>query len=189
VNLFDRRPNPDPPFAITMSPRLPFLVFGLLAFGLFLAGCSHYHLGTGGQLTFRTLYLAPVENKTLLPDARALVSTRLRETFIRDGRVTLVNSPEAADVTLTIAISDYHREIATVREGDTGLARKFNLTLGTTCTLRDNRGAKNIFENRLVSVQRESFTDSGQIQSEYQTLPLLAESLADKLSHTVLDVW
>jgi hypothetical protein len=167
----------------------------LLAAGLLLAdlgltaGCSHYQLGTGGKLAFRSLYLAPVENKTLLPDARALVSTRLREAFARDGRVDVANSPETADATLTVVITDYHRDVATVREGDTGLARKFNLTLGTSCTLRDNRGAKNFFENRPVGVQRESFTDSGQLQSEYQTLPLLAESLADKLAHAVLDVW
>jgi hypothetical protein len=28
-----------------------------------------------------------------------------------------------------------------------------------------------------------------QLQSEYNTLPLLAEQLADQVSHTVLDVW
>jgi hypothetical protein len=38
-------------------------------------------------------------------------------------------------------------------------------------------------------VQREAFTDSGQLQSEYQTLPLLAESLAAKVTHAALDVW
>ncbi len=175
------------PRAARPSPRVAFsLSLVALALG---ASCSHYQLGTGGSLSFHTLYVAPVQNKTLLPDARPLLSTRLRETFLRDGRVSLVNSPEAADATLTVVITDYHRDAVTAREGDTGLARKFNLTLGTTCTLRDNRGAKNLFENRVVSVQRESFTDSGQLQSEYQTLPLLAESLADKLTHLVLDVW
>ena len=65
-------------------------------------GCSHYQLGTGtpGKLTFSTLYIEPVENKTLLPQARALLSTQLRAAFARDGRISLVNSPEAADATL-----------------------------------------------------------------------------------------
>ncbi len=177
-------------FPVKSVARLPGLFALILAF--YFAGCASYHLGTGTQLAFHTLYLAPVENKTLLPDARALLSTRLRETLARDGRVSLVNSPADADATLAVVITDYHRDVATVREGDTGLARKFNLTLGVTCTLRDQRGGaagKNFFADRVVSVQRESFTDSGQLQSEYQTLPLLAESLADKLAHTVLDVW
>ena len=155
-------------------------------------GCSHYQLGTNATLSFRTLYVAPAENKTLLPQARELVSAQLREAFAHDARVTLVNSPESADATLTVTLTAFHREIATVREGDTGLARKFNLILDATCTLHDNRGGsgnKNFFEHRPVRVQRESFTDGGQLQSEYQTLPLLAESLANKVTHAVLDVW
>lgn len=154
-------------------------------------GCSHYQLGTGttSKLAFQTLYIEPVENKTLLPQARAIVSTQLREAFARDARVSLVNSPEAADATLAVTITSYRRDVLTVREGDTGLARKFNVTLATTATLRDRRGNKVLFENRPISVQREVFTDSGQLQSEYQTLPLLAESLAAKVTHAALDIW
>jgi hypothetical protein len=156
---------------------------------LLTAGCAHYQLGTGGNLAFRTLYVEPVANKTLLPQSQALVSTRVRETFARDGRVQLANSSSGTDATLTIVINDYHREISAVREGDTGLARKFNVTLGALCTLRDNRSGKVLFENRPVNAVREVFTDSGQLQSEYQTLPLLAEALAAKIAHTALDVW
>ena len=171
-------------------PATPFVAFVLsVLFILFSAGCAHYHLGTEGKLAFHTLYLEPVGNKTLLPQARAIVTTQLRETFARDARVTLVNAPEAADATLQVVLTEYRRDPMTVRDGDTGLARKFNLTLATTCTLRDNRGNKNFFEARPMSAQRESFTDSGQLQSEYQTLPLLAESLATKVAHAVLDVW
>jgi hypothetical protein len=160
-------------------------VLGLLA----LTGCAHYQLGTGNALSFRTLYVEPVANKTMLPQSQALVSTRVRETFARDGRVQLSNSSGGTDATLTIVINDYRREIATGREDDTGLARKFNVTLGALCTLRDNRSGKTLFENRPVTAVREVFTDSGQLQSEYQTLPLLADALAAKIAHTALDVW
>jgi hypothetical protein len=183
-----------PPTSHDFSPRRQFasVVFVLLfsCAGLLLSGgCAHYQLGTGAKLTFRTLYVEPVANKTMLPQTRALLSTQLRETFLRDSRVELVNSAAAADATLTVTIADFHREEAAVREGDTGLARKFNLVLGATCTLRDNRTAKNLFENRTVTVRREAFTDSGQLQAEYQTLPLLAESLSAKILHAALDVW
>ena len=125
----------------------------------------------------------------MLPQSQPLVSTRLRETFARDARVAIVNSAGGADATLTVVINDYHRDIAAVREGDTGLARKFNVTLGALCTLRDNRTGRTIFENRPISAVREVFTDSGQLQSEYQTLPLLADALALKVAHAALDVW
>ncbi len=154
-----------------------------------LGGCANYRLGTGGTPAFRTLYVEPVINKTLVPQAQALLSTRIRETFARDGRVQLVNSAAGADATLTLTIDTYRREIAAVREGDTGLARKFNVTLGATCSLRDNRGTRAIFENRTLSAVREVFTDSGQLQSEYQTLPLLSEALAAKVAHAALDTW
>lgn len=153
------------------------------------AGCAHYQLGTGTTPTFRTLYVEPVANKTLLPQSQPLLSTRLRESFARDARVQLANSAGGADATLVVIINDYRREITAVREGDTGLARKFNVTLGATCTLKDNRSGKVIFENRPISAVREVFTDSGQLQSEYQTLPLLADALAAKVVHAALDIW
>jgi hypothetical protein len=164
-------------------------VLSLLAGLLFATGCTHYQLGTGTTPSFRTLYVEPVANKTLLPQSQPIVSTRLRESFARDGRVQLTPSAGGADATLVVVINDYHREIATVREGDTGLARKFNVFLGASCTLRDNRNGKIIFENRPITAMREVFTDSGQLQAEYQALPLLAEVLAAKLVHTALDVW
>lgn len=156
---------------------------------LITSGCANYRLGTGANPGFQTLYVEPVGNKTLLPQSQPLVSARLRETFARDARVQLTNSAANADATLTVVLNDYRRDVAAVREDDTGLARKFNVTLGATCTLRDNRSGKIIFENRPVTAVREVFTDSGQQQAEYQTLPLLAEALSLKVLHTALDVW
>ncbi len=161
----------------------------LLAGVLLLAGCSHYRLGTGGTVSFRTLHIEPVANTTLLPQAQALVTARLREAFARDARVQLVNSAAGADAVLTLTINDYRREVAAVREGDTGLARKFNVTLGVVCTLRDARDGKLLLDRRAVSAVREVFTDGGQLQAEYQTLPLLADTLAAKVTHAALDVW
>jgi hypothetical protein len=168
--------------------RLLPIVVCFLSSVFWISGCSHYQLGTGATPTFHTLYVEPVGNKTMLPQAREIVSTRLREAFARDGRVAIVNSPTEADATLTVVIADFHRDIAAAREGDTGLARKFDLTLGVDCTLRQRDG-KVLFENRRINAQRESWTDSGQLQSEYQTVPLLAESLATKVTHAALDVW
>jgi hypothetical protein len=163
-----------------------------------LAGCSHYQLGTTGRLAFASLYVAPVANKAMIPQAQAITSTQLRQIFAEDGRLALVDSPADADATLTVVITDYHRDVAAVLENDNGLASKFVLTLGATCTLRDNRTGKAYFDRRPISVQRGAYTDNGvasvpaptnQLQSEYNTLPVLAQGLADKVAHLVLDVW
>jgi len=168
-----------------MTPRLP-LLFAILS--LTLAGCANYQLGTGGKLAFTTLYVAPAENKSHLPQAQAVVTTQIRAALEQDGRVALANSSQTAGATLEIVIRDYHRDVASVQEQDTGLARKFTLTLGAACTLRLRNGTV-LFADRPVTAQRDAFTYGGQLQSEYQTLPLLAESLAKKISHMVLDVW
>jgi len=164
-------------------------LLALTACTLLTGGCANYRLGTGVTPAFNSLYVEPVANRTLLPQAQAIISTRLRESFARDGRTRLSNSPDQADATLVVVIAEYRRDIAAVREGDTGLARKFNVTLGVTCTLRDNRTGRPIFENRTVNAVREIFTDSGQLQSEFQTLPILAEALATKIVNATLDTW
>jgi hypothetical protein len=162
----------------------------------FSAGCAHYQLGTEGKLSFHTLYITPVENKAKLPQSVAVVSTQIREAFIHDGRVTVVDSPADADATLTVSLSKYGRDVTSARPDDTGLARKFDLNLTAVCTLRDNRTGKTLFEKREIAVDQEIFTtatpqqkDSNQLQAEYQALPLLAASLAQKVAHTTLDVW
>jgi hypothetical protein len=46
-----------------------------------------------------------------------------------------------------------------------------------------------LFENRALTSKKQAFTDSGQLQAEDQTLPLLAASLAESVRNAVLDVW
>ena len=125
----------------------------------------------------------------LVPQAEAIISTQLRTAFLHDGRLTLENSPAAADATLTVVIRDYYREVGTVRPSDTGLARKFIITMTAEATLTNNRNGKDFFTARKLTVKRDVYTDSGQQQAEYQILPLLAEDLAAKVSHAVLDTW
>lgn len=163
-------------------------------------GCAHYQLGTSSKPTFTTLFVEPVTTKILLPQSQATLETQIRAAFLRDGRLTLVNSPEAAEATLKLHLTDYRRDVATQRRDDTGLARKFTLTLGLECTLTDRNSGRAIFEHRMIEVRRDAYSDSGQklpsgtvvsgqLQAEYQSLPLLAEALAEKVTHTVLDVW
>ena len=168
--------------------RLQLSVLFLVCMVAGLTGCAQYQLGTSAEVSFKTLYVAPVESGTLLPQARAIVSTQIREAFARDGRVTLVNSAGEADATLHVTLRDYRRDVASVLESDTGLARKFILTLDVACTLTPRSG-QDLFKDRIIRVQRDAFTDGGQLQSEYQTVPLLAEALAKKVVHAVLDVW
>ena len=162
-----------------------FCLVGLFA----LSGCANYNLGSGGKLTFQTIYVAPVVNESNLPQSVAIVSTQLREAFLRDGRVSLVNTPDQADTILTVRLLKYSRSATASQTVDTGIARKFDVTLEAEASLRDNRKGNFLFEKRSVTAVRQVFTDSGQLQSEYQTVPLLAETLAKNTLNATLDVW
>jgi Lipopolysaccharide-assembly len=167
-------------------------LLGLLALGLAAllpAGCAHYQLGTGTKAKFTTLFLAPVRCDVLLPQAQVLFTTQLREAFIKDGRVTLVNSAASADAVLQVALLGYDRTVVVSLPTDKGLARRFDESLRASATLSDNRTQQALFANRPLTVQRGVFTDSGQIPAEYQALPLLAEQLAGETVHAVLDTW
>lgn len=167
-------------------------------------GCANYQLGTSGKLTFQSIYVEPVRDTANIPQATALFSTQVRQALLRDGRITLANSPETADVTLQVDLRRYGRTVATVRRDDTGLARSFDIEVEAVCTLRDNRTGQALFEKRPVNATREIFTSdaptergpngqpifvSRQLQAEYQNLPLLASALADRVAHAALDVW
>jgi hypothetical protein len=167
--------------------RLAFLA-GLVAV-ICLSACSHYRLGPGGSRRFATLFVEPVATRALVPQAQALVATQVREAFLRDGRVTLVNSAAEADATLRLVLTGYDREVAVARADDTGLARRFDVHLRATCTLTDNRTAQPLFTDRPLAATHGVFTDGGQLQSEYQAMPLLAEQLAASVLHAALDTW
>jgi Lipopolysaccharide-assembly len=176
-------------------------VWSLLLVSAFLVqGCSNYRMGTGPGPTFATLYIAPSKNKTTIGQSQAVLSTMLREAFVKDGRVQVVNAAADAEATLTMTLVNYRRDNAANREDDNGLARKFTLRLTAVMSLRDNRSGTMLFEGRTVEVQREAFVDNGlgavpfgtsndQLQAEYNTFPLLADLLATKATHAVLDVW
>lgn len=152
------------------------------------SGCAHYRLGSGSKLTFQKLYVAPVDSEALAPQARALVSARVREAFLRDSRVILVSSPEEAEAVLHITLKKYGREATVSQEKDASLARKFALTLTASCDLR-MRDGKELFTNREMRAERESYVDGGQLKSEYEMMPYLADSLATRVTHAVLDTW
>lgn len=156
---------------------------------LILTGCAGYQLGTGAKLKFSTLFIAPVASETMIPQAQVLVTTQLREAFIRDGRVVLVNSADSADAVLQVTLSSYDRAVAVSLPTDTGLGRRFDVTLRARATLTDSHTKQALFAQRSLSAQRGVFTDSGLIPSEYQALPLLAEQLAAEAAHAVLDTW
>ena len=141
------------------------------------------------------------KNSKLFFDVHLMLSEphRYIEAFAKAGAnlISIHIEPEYDHAaTLTVSLSRLSRAVATARPDDTGLARKFEVTIHTLCTLRDNRTGAALFENRSIDAMRQLFTtpsptvnESDQLQAEYNLMPHLASALADRVAHTVLDVW
>lgn len=162
----------------------------LLSFALLglLCGCANYRLGTGAPLKFRTLFIAVVESDIILPQTRVLATAKVKEAFIRDTRVSVVDDESKADAILVVRLRSYDREAVVARADDAGLARKFTLRLQALCTLR-LRDGQTLLNEKPLRLQRDAYTDSGQLLSERETLPLLLDSLAKDAVRAALDTW
>lgn len=153
----------------------------------FAAGCANYHAGSPQAAPFHTVYVAPVVNESFAPQAAGLVATQVRAAFLTDGRVATADAG-ASEATVAVKLVSYSREVAAARRDDTGLARKFSVTLRAEVTVTDRAG-KVLVNRRPVSATRDIFTDGGQQQAEYNNLQLLAEVLAQEVLHSVFDRW
>jgi hypothetical protein len=181
-----------------------FAVPALLAAAALFFGsaCANYRLGTGVEHEYRTVFIPPVATSGQVPQAAAILTTGIREAFIRDGRIRVVNTAEEADAVLTVTVKNLSRRSLTGLPGDSGLARSMGITLDAVATLDSPDGKKTWFSDRAISVERQIFTDDGnaapvvsalqpvqQTQAEYQLVPQLSEALAERLKGAVLDTW
>lgn len=186
-----KMPSHTPRFA-----SLLLICFGLIAV---LGGCRSYQLGSPAELTFQSIYVKPVQNDSYAPQAQALLSSQIREALIRDGRLRLVTSEDAADAVLLVTLTDYIRETATRDRQDTTVGTDFDLTLRAEIALWDQVNGKNLFEGRQLSERSNAFVDDpyragairdqGFLQAEYQAMPRITRDLAKKIADEVLSPW
>ena len=90
---------------------------------------------------------------------------------------------------MRVVITRYDREIAARQKDDTFLGRTFGVTLEAQVSLIDNLTGNLYFAGRNLSTNDNILIDDGLPQSEYQTIPVLTRSLAQKIKNTVISVW
>ncbi len=164
----------------------------IILFIIILSGCSHYSLVKSENLPFSTLSIEPVINTSYAPQSQASLSQNIIEAFIKDGTIKIVDR-SVSDAHLKVVIVNYDRNLSSTQETDTILGRSFNLNLEATATLTNNKTSENFFSERSFIVGESAFsessTDNGLQQAEYQTIPILTQSLARKIKDAVLSVW
>lgn len=171
-----------------MITRIHRWILPLLAtLGLLLQSCSHYQAGDGSSLPFTTIQVNPVINQSQAPQINQVLNHDLREAFIRSGKVILESG--GADAQLNVTLTHYTRENIATNSQDTGLARKYALSLTATCELANARSESPYFNERVVNVSLDIFLDSGQTRAETNAIPLLSKKMAEAISTEVLQTW
>lgn len=166
----------------------------------FLGGCQSYQLGHPAELPFKSIYIKPVANNSFAPQAQALLSSQIREAFIRDARTQLVTSEDAADAVLMVHLTEYDRAAASRQRSDTVVARDFDLTLFAEISLFDQNKGDYFFQNRSIKETSNAYVDNpfsapgntgteDFLQAEYQAMPRLTRDLARKIADEVLSPW
>lgn len=166
----------------------------------FLGGCKSYQLGNPAELPFQSIYVKPVSNNSFAPQAQALLSTQLREVFIRDGRTRIVTSEEEADAVLLVNLTEYRRSAAARQSDDTAAAAEFDLTLVAVVSLYNQNEGTYLLRNHELSDVSNAYIENlyaspgaprtqDFLQSEYQSMPLLTRDLARRIADEVLSPW
>jgi len=186
------------PTLFKLRSFLTLLSAGLILFAF--SSCRSYNLGHPGELAFESIYIAPVKNDSYAPQAQALVSSDIREAFIRDARVKVVTSEEAADVVLEVTLTEYKRSPGARSNVDTVQAFDFDITLESKVGLYDPISGKYLFENERIEARTNAYTENpyagaGALNTqtyhiaERQALPNLSRSMAQRIADRVLSAW
>ena len=181
--------------------RLPQLypTVSLLCSCFFLLGCSAYRLGSPTEIPFDSLYIQPTQNSSFAPQAQQLLSSQIRKSIIRDGRVLLANNMDEAAARLEIKLVDYQRRSSAYSSDDIDVARSYSLSLVAEVSLWDLRKNAYLFKDRTFHVSEQSYRGNPYDNSvtsannfnaaEYNSMPILTRSLAEKISHHILSPW
>lgn len=148
--------------------------------------CAHYQAGDGSSLPFSSIQVNPVTNQSQAPQITQVLNHDLRETFIRSGKVAVETG---ANTQLSVTLTHYDRENIATNSQDTGLARKYAITLSATCDLIRTGEETPYFNNRPITVTLDIFLDSGQTRAETNAIPLLSKKLAEAIANEVLQTW
>jgi len=151
------------------------------------SACSHYQLGSPAELPFKTIYVAPANNDSFAPQAQAILTQQISAALLREG-IRLAGK-DTAEATLHIRITQYDKEISATQREDTALAQSFALELQANATLINNKTGTPYFKDRAHSSQQQTYVDGGFQPSEYQSMPVLLERLANNIKNTVISVW
>ena len=168
--------------------------FILLILILFSKSCSHYSVIKINASSFKSVYLHTISNQDFAPNIHLLFQNQIRQTILRDSRLTLAKTPELADVQLYITIKDYIRDVNTRSSIDAGRFNSLNIGIVAQVTLYDNKTNNYLLNSVALDSNEYLFFDSIKTsvkhrEMEYQILPKITRDLSEDILELILSDW
>ncbi|MDQ8185635.1 LPS assembly lipoprotein LptE [Pelagicoccus sp. SDUM812002] len=164
------------------------VLFGFIA-SILLGGCATYQMGNPVTLPYSSIYVAPPQNYSNLPQLEGPLNAALRQAIQSSGDLSLA-SGNTADATLEISILEIRRNIAAVSASDVGRGRKFEILVELEISLRKGDGSgQYFFESRPLSITQDVYTESGLVDAEYHAVPEISRQIADRVAQSLVDLW
>jgi outer membrane lipopolysaccharide assembly protein LptE/RlpB len=152
-------------------------LFWLAAF-LLISGCGYHLVGTGTTLPphLKTIAIPVFDNTSSQPNIDRDITNAIRQAFINDGRLKVVNTSKA-DLVMKGVLSSYNLQAASFTTQD--VAREYWVQLGGSIDVQD-RVKKTRFLKQDFTTKWDFQTDADVINSE------AARQLALKDAYRVL---
>ena len=166
----------------------------ILALLICSSSCSHYSIVSDNSTPFKTIYINTILNKDFAPNVQMIFQNQIKHLILKDGRISISNDKDQADVQLFISIEDYKRNVSTLTEKDSGRYNSLNLWLTVTISLYDNFTNTYYMRNIPITNHENVFFNPGgskihNKELEYQILPKITRELSKETLQLILSHW
>lgn len=175
------------------APKIfTFLLSIVLTLGF--SSCSHYSVIPTDETPFKSVYVHTISNQDFAPNVHTLFQNQIRQTILRDSRLTLAKNPQEADTQLYITIEDYKRNVNTRSSVDAGRYNSLNIGLAIFVSLYDNKTNTYLLNNVSLDSNEYLFFDPVETsvkhrEMEYQILPKISRDLSENILELILSDW
>lgn len=151
---------------------------------LFFSGCWYYSTSDSLPPNLKTIYISTVENKTSQFDLGEMLTNRISQAFIDNGRLKLINKPDEADLILQVQVTQYDNKPYSFGQQEEVKEYRVAIYLTVVC--------KNVKENTNLW-SRSGLTDYTNYnhleENEERAIQETIKKLSDELVNNTLTIW
>jgi len=179
-----------------MNLRSGILLFFILSAFSLMNSCSHYQMVELSSFPYKTLYINNISNQSFAPNAQILLNNQIRQRFLENGNMRLVNDPTTAESQLFVEILDYKRSPLSRASNDPGRINAMDYTITVLVSFYDNKEETYLIEDhRLISTEPVFYanTSGNELmnikEAEYRSIPRITNDLASQITNLIFGNW